>query len=60
MIYIGSGAEYGKHRAIVNAAEDAFGQELPRDAYGLSRYLMSEIAVRQPFQPSRLRLLRHR
>ena len=44
MIYIGSGAEYGKHRAIVNARECEFGQELPCDSYGLSRYIMSELA----------------
>jgi GDP-L-fucose synthase len=44
MIYIGSGAEYGKHRAIVQIHEDSFGEELPRDAYGLSRYVMSELA----------------
>jgi len=44
MIYIGSGAEYGKHRPIVQIHEDAFGEELPKDAYGLSRYVMSELA----------------
>ncbi|MDR2111983.1 MAG: NAD(P)-dependent oxidoreductase [Candidatus Accumulibacter sp.] len=46
MIYLGSGAEYGKHRALVKVTEDEFGRELPRDAYGLSRYLMSELAER--------------
>lgn len=44
MIYIGSGAEYGKHRAITNFSESEFGKELPRDSYGLSRYIMSELA----------------
>jgi len=44
MIYIGSGAEYGKHRPIVLIHEDTFGEELPKDAYGLSRYVMSELA----------------
>jgi GDP-L-fucose synthase len=43
MIYIGSGAEYGKHRDISNISEDNFGEELPRDAYGLSRYIMNQI-----------------
>jgi GDP-L-fucose synthase len=47
MIYVGSGAEYGKHRAIASVTEDALGQELPRDAYGLSRYLMNEIAAQR-------------
>jgi GDP-L-fucose synthase len=46
MIYIGSGAEYGKHRSIANVKEDVFGQELPQDSYGLSRYIMSEAAER--------------
>ncbi len=46
MIYIGSGAEYGKHRAIKQVIEDTFGQELPCDTYGLSRYIMSELAQR--------------
>ena len=44
MIYLGSGAEYGKHRAIA-ASEDNFGEALPRDSYGLSRHLMSRIAA---------------
>jgi UDP-glucose 4-epimerase len=44
MIYIGSGAEYGKHRPLVQVREDSFGKELPRDAYGLSRYAMNELA----------------
>jgi len=44
MIYIGSGAEYGKHRPLVQVCEDSFGEELPRDTYGLSRYVMSELA----------------
>jgi GDP-L-fucose synthase len=43
MIYIGSGAEYGKHRSLVQVCEDSFGEELPKDAYGLSRYVMSEL-----------------
>jgi len=44
MIYIGSGAEYGKHRPIIKIGEDSFGEELPKDAYGLSRFVMSELA----------------
>jgi GDP-L-fucose synthase len=44
MLYIGSGAEYGKHRSIERIAETDFGRELPRDAYGLSRYIMNELA----------------
>ena len=44
MIYLGSGAEYGKHRNISMISEEAFGEELPKDPYGLSRYLMSKLA----------------
>lgn len=44
MIYIGSGAEYGKHRAIVNIHESAFGRQLPEDTYAFSRFMMSSIA----------------
>lgn len=44
MIYIGSGAEYGKHRALVNIRESTFGQQLPEDTYAFSRFIMSSIA----------------
>ena len=47
MIYLGSGAEYGKHRALSLVREDEFGLELPRDTYGLSRYIMSELACQK-------------
>ncbi len=47
MLYFGSGAEYGKHRALDMIAEDRIGEELPRDAYGLSRYLMQRLAARR-------------
>lgn len=47
MIYIGSGAEYGKHRTIANISEIEYGKELPRDDYGLSRYIMSELAQKR-------------
>ena len=44
MIYIGSGAEYGKHRDISQISENEFGRELPLDPYGLSRYIMNQLA----------------
>jgi len=44
MLYLGSGAEYGKHRDISQVSEDEFGQELPCDSYGLSRFIMNELA----------------
>jgi len=43
MIYIGSGAEYGKHRSLAQIKEDDFGTELPKDSYGLSRFIMNEL-----------------
>ena len=46
MVYLGTGAEYGKHRDISAISEEAFGCELPKDAYGLSRYIMSQLAER--------------
>ncbi|GHU53923.1 hypothetical protein FACS1894132_07530 [Clostridia bacterium] len=45
MIYIGSGAEYGKHRAIQNIKEEEFGCVLPKDSYGLARFIMSELST---------------
>ena len=47
MIYLGSGAEYGKHRPISMISEEEFGNELPRDAYGLSRFLMSRLGEKR-------------
>ena len=48
MIYIGSGSEYGKHRSLAQVREDEFGDELPKDAYGLSRYVISALAKGYP------------
>ena len=44
MIYLGSGAEYGKQRAITQITEDEFGIVVPQDQYGFARYLMSNLA----------------
>jgi GDP-L-fucose synthase len=44
MLYLGSGAEYGKHRDISSIKEEEFGEEIPKDAYGFARYIMSELA----------------
>ncbi|MDL2272449.1 NAD-dependent epimerase/dehydratase family protein [Desulfovibrio sp. OttesenSCG-928-I05] len=43
MIYFGSGAEFGKHRPLAMISEDRFDEELPRDPYGISRYLMQRL-----------------
>lgn len=44
LFYFGSGAEYGKHRAISMAQEEQIGEVVPRDPYGFSRFLMNELA----------------
>lgn len=44
MFYFGSGAEYGKQRSLDMITEKEFGEVLPTDAYGLSRYVMSCLA----------------
>ena len=42
MIFLGSGAEYGKQRPIVKVKETDFGKVRPQDEYGQSKYLASE------------------
>lgn len=37
LIFLGSGAEYAKHRNIVEISEDQLGEEIPRDDYGFSK-----------------------
>lgn len=44
MIYSGSGAEYDKKRDICLIKESEIGEFLPNDAYGLSKYLINELA----------------
>ena len=42
LIFLGSGAEYGKQRAIVKVKETDFGQVKPEDEYGKAKYFVSE------------------
>ena len=42
MIYFGSGAEYNKVKAIVNAREEDIGRTIPFDPYGFGKYVMNE------------------
>lgn len=44
LFYFGSGAEFGKHRSMDMVREEEFGQELPREPYGLSRFIMNRLA----------------
>lgn len=41
MIYMGSGAEFDKSKPIVNVAETDFGRSIPKNKYGLGKYLMN-------------------
>jgi GDP-L-fucose synthase len=42
MVYFGSGAEYDKTRDIINIAEEEFGERLPKNKYGLGKYIMNQ------------------
>jgi UDP-glucose 4-epimerase len=44
MIYMGSGAEYGKQHPIVCAREVDFGSTIPSDPYGLAKYVCNQIS----------------
>ncbi len=41
MIYFGSGAEFDKSKPIINITEDLFGSSIPKNKYGLSKYIMN-------------------
>jgi UDP-glucose 4-epimerase len=42
ILTFGSGAEYGKDRNLTKVTEDEIGREMPRDAYGLAKYICNE------------------
>ncbi len=42
IITIGSGAEYDKSRSLINIREENFGEFIPKDPYGYSKYLISK------------------
>jgi len=42
MVYLGSGAEYDKTRAIANIKEDQFGERIPKEKYGFGKYIMNQ------------------
>lgn len=46
MIYFGSGAEYDKSKPIVNVSESEFGRSVPKNKYGLSKYIMNNDACK--------------
>lgn len=41
LIHLGSGAEYGKNRNLHNISEDKFGENIPVDEYGFSKFIIS-------------------
>lgn len=44
LIYLGSGAEFDKRRDLVSVKEDEIGKYIPVDIYGLSKFIMNELA----------------
>lgn len=41
MIYFGSGAEFDKSKPMINIVEDDFGRSVPKNKYGLGKYIMN-------------------
>lgn len=48
MILLGSGAEYDKSRSLIKVKEKEFGQSIPQDQYGFSKYLCSLLIENKP------------
>lgn len=46
MIYFGSGAEYDKSKPIISAKEEAYGCSVPKNKYGLGKYIMNSYAIK--------------
>ena len=46
LVYMGSGAEYGKQYPIVCAREAEFGLAVPSDPYGLAKYVCNQLSER--------------
>lgn len=44
MYYFGSGAEFDAQNYIPNMSEEYFGEYIPQDAYGFSKYIMNQDA----------------
>ena len=44
MIYFGSGAEYDKSQEIINISEEDIGRSIPKNKYGLAKYIMNDYA----------------
>lgn len=47
MIYLGSGAEYDRSNNIPYITEEYFDTSVPKDAYGLAKYIMAKTCVQK-------------
>jgi len=47
MIHLGSGAEYDKSKPIIKIKEDDFGKTIPKDEYGLFKFLCSKFIEKE-------------
>jgi GDP-L-fucose synthase len=45
MFYFGSGAEFDKTQDMINIKEDEFGSSIPKNYYGLAKYIMGRLAL---------------
>ena len=45
LIYLGTGAEFGKHQSIIEAKEEYFGENVPKDTYGFSKFMQTIFAM---------------
>ncbi|MCX6727089.1 MAG: NAD(P)-dependent oxidoreductase [Candidatus Shapirobacteria bacterium] len=48
MIFLGSGAEYCRENWIPKMGEGYFDNDIPKDQYGLSKYIMTKFALKSP------------
>jgi len=56
IIFLGSGAEYGKERNLKNVRESDFGKVVPKNKYGYEKFLCSRIIERSSDNIVNLRL----
>ena len=45
MLYLGSGAEYDRRNNVPDISEEYFDSSIPKDAYGLSKYMMAKACL---------------
>lgn len=52
LVIVGEGVEFDRERPIVDFSEDMFGQSIPKDGYGLGRYLINVLASKDKITTS--------